>query len=151
LSLDDLSWAAFDDTLEGGKSRAEIRPLSSGTVAGRHSLLVSGYIRDGIDYPLAGAKLSLLPGRFIELRFKARGQGRKCQIGLLTRSKGRKPALREFVLSSEWTQYTFRLSDFGLVNTSEVTGILFSVGPDPGPFAFQVDDVRIARLGRLTL
>jgi len=52
-----------------------------------------------------------------------------------------RPALKSFVAGAEWKRFTFRISEFGGMDGSDLTGILFAGGPAPGRFALQIDDV----------
>jgi len=47
-----------------------------------------------------------------------------------------------FIAGRDWREHTFDLSDFG-VDTRRVLWVNLAAGPEPGRFAFQIDEVRL--------
>jgi hypothetical protein len=77
-----------------------------------------------------------------EISFWATGDGRTYSILLFAQSLGFQPAIKPFVAGPEWKQFTFPLSAFNGMSGHDLMGVLFSAGPPPGTFAFQIDDVQ---------
>jgi len=61
---------------------------------------------------------------------------------IFTEGKGYTPLMQDFVAGSEWKQYTFPFSAFNGIDGHDLMALMFVGGPQPGPFAFQIDDVR---------
>jgi hypothetical protein len=166
-------WSVFDDNEVGGESSAEISVIKEGAHRSKYSLLVKGYIEDDISGPAAGAMFSpgkslMAPMDLSSKKrilFWARGGriGQTCQLAIFSRSNGNEmakrrfragpewkkysktdiPSFMTFVADPEWRKYKFLFSQFPGVDQHQVTGILFSGGPSPGPFGFEIDDVQI--------
>ena len=142
-------WSVSTDAMAGGKSMAEMKVSPEGAQGSRGSLLITGEISPDLPYAWAGAMFS--PGATVmapanlsskkEISFWAKGDGKTCRIMLFARSLGFQPALKSFVAGVEWKRFTFRISEFGGMDGSDLTGILFAGGPAPGRFALQIDDV----------
>jgi hypothetical protein len=81
--------------------------------------------------------------RFRQIAFRARGPGRPLRLMFFCRALGRAPATRTFDIGPEWKEYAFALADFPGLDPSGTTGVLFSAGPAPGDFEFEIDDVRL--------
>jgi hypothetical protein len=78
-----------------------------------------------------------------EVRFWAKGDGKTYRVMIFAESRGYMPLMRTFVAGSEWAEHVFPLSAFGGIDGKDVMALIFSGGPQPGPFAFQIDGVRI--------
>ena len=137
-------WAVTTDLIAGGKSTGEI------SVA-EQSLVVQGTIVGPLPYAWAGAMFS--PGAQLfepadlsskkRLRFRAKGDGKTYRLMLFSASKGYQPAVKSFVAGPEWSEHTFAFSDFDGIDGNGLTAVIFSGGPQPGTFRFQIDDVRM--------
>jgi hypothetical protein len=142
-------WSVSTDAVAGGKSKAEMKVAPEGAQGSRGSLLITGEISPDLPYAWAGAMFS--PGATMmapanlsskkELSFWAKGDGKACRLMLFARSLGFQPAVKSFVAGAEWKRFTFRISEFGGMDGSDLTGILFAGGPAPGRFVLQIDDV----------
>ena len=124
-----------------------------GTQGSRGSLLITGEISPDLSYAWAGAMFS--PGASMmspanlsskdEVSFWARGDGKTYRLMLFARSHGFQPEIKSFVAGPEWKRFTFRISEFGGMDGSDLTGILFSGGPARGQFVLQIDDVVLSQ------
>jgi hypothetical protein len=88
--------------------------------------------------PMAPVDLSARQG----LAFQARGDGKTYRVMVFARSKGMTPQIRTFTAGPEWREVSFSWSDFG-VDGRDVIGVVIAAGPQPGPFAFMIDGVRL--------
>jgi imidazolonepropionase-like amidohydrolase len=142
-------WRASTDELLGGGSKVTLAIVSGGAEGTPFALGVQGTFVQGPAAwagamffpgaePMAPANLS---GRKV-LSFWARGDGRNCQVLVYTRSQGYMPARRTFQTGPEWHRFEMPLAGFG-TDGHDLTGILFGGGPEPGPFAFAIDTVRL--------
>lgn len=77
-----------------------------------------------------------------QVRFWAKGDGKTYRVMLFSQNRGFFPATQTFLAAPEWKEYTFTLASFSL-DGKDLTALLFSGGPSPGAFSFQIDDVRI--------
>jgi imidazolonepropionase-like amidohydrolase len=146
-------WSVSTDAVAGGKSNAEMKASPEGAQGSRGSLLITGEISPDLPYAWAGAMFS--PGATMmapanlsskkEISFWAKGDGKDCRLMLFARSLGFQPAVKSFVAGAEWKRFTFRISDFGGMDGSDLTGILFAGGPAPGRFVLQIDDVILSQ------
>jgi imidazolonepropionase-like amidohydrolase len=143
-------WDVSTDSYAGGKSTAEIKVVEGGANASRGSLLVAGETVEAFQFPWAGAAFSpgtpaMTPVNLSskkEISFWAKGDGKTYRVMILTKGGGYMPATREFVAGPEWKQHRIQLSQFGGVESYDITNIMFASGPAPGKFSFQIDDVR---------
>ena len=146
-------WSVSTDAVAGGKSKAEMKASPEGAQGSRGSLLITGEISPDLPYAWAGAMFS--PGATVmapanlsskkEISFWAKGDGKDCRLMLFARSLGFQPAVKSFVARAEWKRFTFRISEFGGMDGSDLTGILFAGGPAPGRFVLQIDDVILSQ------
>jgi imidazolonepropionase-like amidohydrolase len=144
-------WSVSTDAVAGGKSNAEMKAAPEGAQGSRGSMLITGEISPDLPYAWAGAMFS--PGATVmapanlsskkEISFLAKGDGKECRIMLFAKSLGFQPAIKSFVAGAEWKRFTFRISEFGGMDGSDLTGILFAGGPAPGKFILQIDDVAL--------
>ncbi len=148
-----LGWDVSTDGVAGGKSKAEMKVALEGAQGSRGSLLITGEISPELPYAWAGAMFypgatAMAPANLSskkEISFWARGDGKSCRLMLFAKSAGFQPAVKSFVAGAEWKRFTFRISEFGGMDGSDLTGILFAGGPAPGRFVLQIDDVVLSR------
>src|SRR5262249_40119880 len=88
--------------------------------------------------PMAPANLSSKTA----IAFWAKGDGKACSIMLFAQSNGFAPSIKTFVAGEGWKQHRFELKDFAGCDSSGLLGVFFGGGAEPGPFEFQIDDVR---------
>jgi hypothetical protein len=144
------SWFPSPDSFAGGTSTGEVKVVDGGVAGAGHALSISGNITATVPFawygamwspgaqPMAPADLSSKPG----IAFHARGDGKTYRVMVFARSKGNTPLTRTFVAGPEWKEVAFAWSDFG-VDGHDVMGVVLAGGPQPGPFAFLVDDLRL--------
>jgi imidazolonepropionase-like amidohydrolase len=144
------SWMPSADNIAGGKSTGQLTVKDDGANATKKSLAISGTIDASIPYAWFGAMWSpadtpMTPANLSakkELRFRTKGDGKTYRVMLFAQSKGRMPLIATFVAGPEWTEVTMPWETFG-TDGKDVMAILFAGGPQPGPFAFQVDEVEL--------
>jgi imidazolonepropionase-like amidohydrolase len=137
-------WEVSTDGIAGGKSKGTLN-VEDG------ALVVAGEIAGPLPYAWAGAMFSPGAGVFQpadlsskkELRFRSRGDGKTYRVMLFAASRGYMPATQTFVAAPEWTAHSFPIASFDGMDGKDVTAIIVVGGPAPGPFRFQIDDVRM--------
>lgn len=143
-------WSISTDTMAGGKSTAAMKIVPGGANGSGHALEVSGTIAPGLPYAWAGVMFS--PGNAPmepvnlsskkTISFWAKGDGKTYRIMLFAQSHGFVPAVQNFSAPAEWKHYSLPLSSFEGMDGHDLMGLLFAGGPRPGPFRFEIDDVR---------
>lgn len=132
-------WMVSDDSVAGGKSKAELSVAGGalqikGTIAGPMPFAWAGAMFSPGAQPFQPADLSSKK----ELRFRARGDGKTYRVLFFNASKGYTPSTQTFVAGSDWTEHAFPL-----VDGKDLTSIMFVGGPQPGEFSLEIDDVRL--------
>jgi hypothetical protein len=151
-----MGWRATDDKMRGGDSRVSQRLVAGGADNSAGALEVSGEIGTAIQYPFAGT--SFLPNGIANasfadqglmdysarqtLSFQARGDGREYTLMVMGPQLDAIPAMYHFTAGPEWQQVRIPLRKLGGADLRRVKVISFGT-MTPGPFRFQVDDVRI--------
>ena len=143
-------WSTSTDALAGGKSVADFDVVDGGALGSAKSLAVRGAISPAFKQAWAGAMFSPGPQPFQpanlsakhELRFFTKGDGKTYRVFLFAESKGFTPLTQTFVAGSDWAEIVIPLASFGGSDGHDVTAVIFAGGPEPGPFAFQIDHVR---------
>ena len=77
------------------------------------------------------------------LTFWTRGDGRSYRVMIFARHLGFSAATQTFVAGPRWTRVSIPLADFDGIDGRDVMGILWTGGPSPGGFAFQLDEVEL--------
>ena len=143
------NWFPSPDSFAGGTSTGEVKVVDGGA-GSAHALSISGTITATLPFawygamwspgaqPMAPTDLSTKPG----LAFHTRGDGKTYRVMVFARSKGNTPLTRTFVAGPDWKEVAFAWSDFG-IDGRDVMGVVIAGGPQPGPFAFLVDDLRL--------
>ncbi len=145
-----LGWVPSTDSRMGGTSTVELDVISGGAENSARALRIHGEGGAGVAYPWAGALF--FPGQQpmapvdlsdgSEVVFWARGDGRQYRVMMFAESLGQIPASVGFVAGEAWERHAVTFAEFG-VDGSDVKGILFSSGLEPGSFAFEIDNVEI--------
>ncbi len=143
-------WATSTDRIIGGASVATFDVCPGGAQGTPWCLEISGEIRDGAPFAWAGAVFfpgaaPLAPADLSRARaitFWARGDGRRSRVILFSKALGMVPIIQSFDPPRDWTQFHFPLRSFSGMDGHDLTGVLFSGGPERGPFRFWIDDVR---------
>ena len=146
-----FGWLATSDQVVSGKSTADIQVAPGGANGSRFSLAVRGEIRPGFAFPFAGAgfypgSAPMLPANLSAAKaiaFWAKGDGQTYRLMVYTQARGYIPGTQPFTAGPEWRSYVFPLADFGGTDGHDVTAIIFSAGPQPAKFDFQIDEVRL--------
>lgn len=134
-------WGPSTDERMGGSSTVEMNVVDG-------ALEVRGEIRTGPPWPWAGGMF--FPGKqpFAavdlssqkEIVFRTRGDGGTYRLMVFADSLGPVPATVTFEAGEEWQEHAVPFAEFG-VDGRDVKGVLFSGGPSPGAFRFQIDEV----------
>lgn len=136
-------WTASADIIAGGRSTGEVK-VDGGAMS------IAGTIDPAVPYAWYGAMWSptevpMSPANLSskkELRFSAKGDGKTYRAMVFAQSKGMIPLMQTFVAGPEWKEHTMTWQSFG-TDGSDVMAVIFAGGPQPGAFAFQIDDVAI--------
>ncbi len=143
-------WSVSTDTMIGGKSKAEFKLAPEGASGSKGSLRVTGTVEGkapsrwaGVMFspgaaPMAPANLSAKKA----ISFWAKGDGKPASLLLFFQSNGFTPAMKRFEPGKEWKHYRFDLNDFDGCDGSGLMGVFFGGSIEPGPFAFQIDEIR---------
>jgi beta-glucosidase len=145
------SWISTSDSENGGKSTSSMQVVEGGANGSKGALRVTGEIVAGASFPFAG--VMFVPGSSITdsvnlsskktISFWAKGDGKNYVAALITESNsGGMPGIRPFVAGPEWKQFTFPISTFQS-DGSDVRGLAFARGQEPGKFEFEIDEVEI--------
>jgi imidazolonepropionase-like amidohydrolase len=144
-------WQTSTDTLMGGTSTATMTIVKGGANGSRGALEVSGTIAAGAPFPWAGgmffpAATPMAPAdasKFTSLVFWTKGDGGTHQVMVFAARLGNIPAAAPFTPGPEWREIVIPFSAFSGIDGSDLRGVLFSAGSRPGPFRFEIDDVRL--------
>jgi hypothetical protein len=144
-------WQPASDVIQGGRSIASLKLMSGGARSSAGSLHIEGEIvQSAHPGPWAGVTFWPAPeirtttanlSGLTRLSFWAKGDGGTYIVELASSTPLRGGRVT-FVAGPEWREYAFDLSAFG-ADTRLVLWVVFSAGPTPGPFAFQIDEVRL--------
>jgi imidazolonepropionase-like amidohydrolase len=143
-------WQTSTDSLMGGTSSATMTIVKGGAKGTGGALEVSGAIVAGAAFPWAGAMFfpastPMAPvdlSKFKEIVFWTKGDGGAHQVMVFAARLGNIPATQPFTPGPEWREVVIPLASFSGIDGSDLRGVLFSAGSKPGPFRFQIDDVR---------
>jgi ABC-2 type transport system permease protein len=151
-----LGFTASDDKMRGGDSSVSQQIVAGGAGHSRGALQVSGVVGTAIQYPFAGT--SLLPNgtpgadfanqgymdfsKKQNLHFFARGDGHSYTVLLMGPALDTIPAMYSFTAGEDWQEIRVPLQQLSSVDLQRVKLLSFGT-MNPGPFRFQVDDVRI--------
>ena len=144
------SWVPTADDMAGGKSTGEVTVVDGGAGSTGKSLRISGTIDPVIPYAWYGAMWSPTPvpmqaanvSSKTELRFHTRGDGKTYRVMLFTKKSGMMPLMQTFVAGPEWTEVVMPWKAFN-TDASDLMAIIISGGPEGGPFALQVDEIKV--------
>ncbi|HEU5432653.1 MAG TPA: CIA30 family protein, partial [Thermomicrobiales bacterium] len=143
--------APSTDSLRGGTSTVDLKVVPGGAAGSKQALAVSGETKGqsgwawaGVLFspgatPMAAANLSAKKA----LRFWVKGDGKRYRVMIFARHLGFQPATRTFVAGPTWTQVTLPLVDFDGLDGRDLMGILWTGGPQPGKFAFTIDQLEL--------
>jgi len=144
------SWMPTADNIAGGKSTGTVSVADGGAAGTAKALSIAGTIDPAIPYawygamwsptdvPMQAANLSSKK----ELRLHAKGDGKTYRVMIFSESKGMMPLQKTFTAGPEWSEVTMPWTAFG-IDGSDVMAIIFAGGPQPGPFALQIDEVAL--------
>jgi imidazolonepropionase-like amidohydrolase/beta-lactamase class A len=144
-------WQPSTDAMAGGSSTADLTVVDGGANDSEGALAIAGEVTDAVPFAWAGA--IFMPGATVFapfdlsskplLHFWAKGDEREYQLQLFCANLGQAPVNQPFDVDEEWQEFTFNLANMGGCDTIGVNGLVFSTGPTPGEFAFQLDEVSL--------
>lgn len=144
------TFAITTDAIVGGHSSATQAWIASGADGSQGAMHVEGAIATGApfawagtlfmpgDRPFAAVDLSMRK----TLVFKVRGEARALSAMLFSGST-RQPAVVPFDVTPTWTELRIPLERFGAVDLAQVRAFAWTATAPAGPFAFDLDDVRL--------
>jgi imidazolonepropionase-like amidohydrolase len=144
------SWVPSPDSYAGGQSTGDVKVVDGGANGSAKSMSIGGTISGAVAYAWYGAMWfpgvapmapTDLSSRH-EFRFWAKGDGKTYRVMVFAQSKGMMPLTQTFVADAEWREVVMPWTAFG-IDGHDVMGVAIVGGPQPGPFAFQIDDVRL--------
>ena len=147
-------WMVSTDAMAGGKSTATIEVVQPGANGSKGALQVTGEIvLGGAQFSWGGVMFA--PGSAPmepvnlsskkSISFWAKGDGKTYTLVVLTQARSGQngmPAMTSFVAGSEWKQYEFPFTLFQ-TDGSDLAGLTFAHGGQPGKFQFEIDEVEI--------
>jgi hypothetical protein len=143
-------WQQSTDSYVGGTSTVKYALARGGANGSKVSLRITGKVAEKEQPRWAGVLFS--PGKTImapanlsseeAISFWAKGDGKKYSVMLFAQSFGFRPIEKQFSAGAEWKQYRMPIKDFNGCDGTDVMAIFFGGSPEPGEFAFQLDDVR---------
>lgn len=146
-----LGWAVSTDRYAGGKSTAALKVVEGGANGSRRSLSVSGEVAPGLAYAWSGAiffpsSVPFAPANLShkkELAFWAKGDIKTLAVMVNLKDKGFIPLTVPVTIGADWREFAIPFTAFGNSDGSNITAVSIAAGPEPGPFAFQIDEVRL--------
>ncbi|HEY0810269.1 MAG TPA: CIA30 family protein, partial [Longimicrobiales bacterium] len=141
-------WMGSTDRFAGGTSSGAFRVADGGANGSKKSVEVTGAITTAFAYPWSGIMWSpgtqpMEPADLSskkELRFWSKGDGATYRVLIFAQSKGMQPVEQIFVAGPEWHEHVMPWTAFG-IDGKGIMAIIFTGGPKPGDFKFQIDDV----------
>lgn len=145
------SWIVVTDAENGGKSTGSMQVVEAGANNSKGAMRMTGEVVVGGPFPFSG--VMFVPGSSPmdsvnlsgkkTISFWAKGDGKNYAVALLTESNaGGMPAIQPFLAGPEWKQCSFDISSFQTTGT-EIRGLIFARGQEPGKFEFELDQVEI--------
>jgi imidazolonepropionase-like amidohydrolase len=125
--------------VRGGATGTPFALKVSGSIAASDPSAMPGavFYPEEPDRPVAQANLSAHQG----ITFWTKGDGGTYRVVLWTTSYP--PISQSFVAGPEWRQISFPFSAFHGSDGFGVVSIVFAAGSRPGPFEFQIDEVKL--------
>ncbi|MBP1628073.1 MAG: hypothetical protein H6Q00_2548 [Holophagaceae bacterium] len=144
-------WVATSDRIAAGSSFVTVQAESEGAntalhIFGEARKTNTQPFKEGLPFAGAIHYFSTTPFRPADfsqaktLSFRIKGSG-KVEVALFQKATGIVPSSKSIQLTTEWKDYRFELSSFG-VNTSELSAIAFGKTTQ-GTVDVLVDDIKI--------
>lgn len=139
------------DALRGGTSMVELKVVPGGPSGSKQALAVIGETKGDSGFAWAGVMFApgampMTPANLSSkkmLRFFVKGDGKRYRVMMFARHLGFMPATRSFVAGPQWTQVSMPIADFDALDGRDLMGILWTGGPQPGKFAFTIDQIEL--------
>lgn len=145
-------WEATSDRIAGGGSDAAVTHVTPGANGSQGALRATGEIKPPFPFAWGGAQLFVAapgtPPRDISaattLVFRVRGQGSGPQgRAMLFDTSSPQPKQRPFAFTPDWQEVRLPIASFQGLNPKAVVGVVIATDPTKGPYAFEIDDVRL--------
>jgi hypothetical protein len=135
----------------GEGSKAEMTVVEDGADGSKRALRISGDIASGDPHPWPGAMFSPGPETMAPvdlsakkaISFWAKGDGKRHRILVFAHHRGSEPLVDTFAAGPEWARHAITIGSFDGIDGRDLQAVVFAGGPQAGPFAFLIDDVRI--------
>lgn len=139
------------DAIRGGSSTVNLDVVTGGANRSKHALNVAGETKGDSGFAWAGVMFSpgptpMAPANLSAkktLRFFTKGDGKKYRVMIFARHLGFMPAVRTFIAGPRWSEVSMPLADFDEIDGRDVMAVLWTGGPDPGKFSFQLDQIEL--------
>lgn len=149
-TIDNFMWSLSDDSVENGKSKANIEVVSKDG-SNNGVLKVSAMVNAGFLYPWAGAAVGdfTMPVEGVDVSgyskivFDVRGKPGIYRVLTFDAIAVGIPPSQNFNIGNEWSTISLRLSEFKGLNTQLLSGFAFVAGPATGDFEFYLDNIRM--------
>ncbi|MCY1070618.1 amidohydrolase family protein [Nannocystis sp. RBIL2] len=144
-------WQPATDALIGGTSTVELNLSKKGARKSKGALRMSGAVAEGEQPKWAGAMFfpgaaPMQPanlGNFTKLVFAARSDGASAlTVMVFAEQLGIAPLRKEIAVGREWAEHTVTFAELGGLEPHDVLGLFFGA-TQAGPFALELDDVRL--------
>jgi hypothetical protein len=140
----DYGWLATTDSIQGGSSTVTLAVVDG-------AFAVTGSVGTGAPWPWAGAMRMLgsepmAPvdlGEVATLNFRIRGTGTGTAQVLFFSGSDRRavPSIYPVSYGTQWQEVTIALASVDGLDASSARAVALVGGPNPGDFAFELDDV----------
>jgi len=145
-------WQPGTDALIGGTSTVELGLVKKGARKSKGALRIAGTVA-AADRPAKWAGAMFFPGAepmqpanlrtFTKIVFAARGDAAtSLTLMVFAGQLGVMPLRKEVAIGREWTEYGVSFAELGGLEAFDLTGLFFGA-TTPGPFALEIDDVRL--------
>lgn len=145
-------WQPGTDALIGGSSTVELTLVKKGARKSKGALRLTGTVATAaapakwagaMFFPGAAPMQPANLGKFTKLVFAARGDAAaRLSLMVFAAQLGVAPLRKELAVTREWAEYSVTFAELGGLDAYDVTGMFFGA-TEPGPFALELDDVRL--------
>ena len=125
--------------------------MAEGANGSNFSLAVMGEVGGAV--PFAWSGVTYMPSAITfapfdlsskpTLHFWAKGDETPLRVQLFCDNVGQVPPEQPFAVTTEWQEFAFDLTTFDGCNVAGVQAFVFSAGPTPGTYSFQIDEVSL--------
>ena len=145
-------WQPATDERIGGSSTVTLTVVKPGVADSKHALRMTGVVAQSsapalwggaIFFPGASPLAPANLGGFARVSFWARSDAAaKLTVMAFASQAGAMPGRQEVTVGPKWTRHTLALADFIGIERHDLAGLFFGA-TSPGPFALELDDLRL--------